>query len=155
MDLNKLTTGDKIVAGSFLAFFIAMLLPWFGEGGFNGNGFDVGFFWGTFPLLLGIVMVVQIALDRFTTTELPELPVTWGQIHLGLGGFIAFLVIIKLLIGEEVCFLGECVSISRKFGLFLAVLAAIGMAVGGFFKMQEDGGTATAGTGSSSPPQSF
>ena len=28
MDLNKLTTGDKVIAGSGIVFLIAMFLPW-------------------------------------------------------------------------------------------------------------------------------
>lgn len=151
MDLSKLSLGDKIIGGAALVYLISMFLPWFTIdldflGSADANGFDVGFLWGFFPLLLAIVMVVQIVLDKMTTTQLPEIPATWGQVHLGLGGLAALLVVLKLLIGESDPW-------SRSFGLFLATLAAIGLAVGGFFKMQEEGGTAT--TGSSSPPQSF
>lgn len=159
MDLNKLTLGDKIIAGSFLAFFIFLFLPWFSisvsgfdfGGSGDASGWDVDFLWSTLPFLLGLVMVAQIAIDRFTTVDLPELPVTWGQVHLGLGGLAALLVLLKLLIGES----NDFVDISRAYGLFLATLAAIGLAAGGFFKMQEDDGSATAGPGASGPPQSF
>jgi hypothetical protein len=157
MDLEKLTNGDKVVLGAGLLFLISVFLPWFGEGPYDGNGFDVGFLWGTLPFLLVLVMVGQIAVERFTTTDLPEMPVTWGQIHLGIGGLIVFLVGVKFLLGYEVCFLDECVSISRKFGLFVAFLAAIGLAAGGFLKMQEDAGTAPGGSPGSggAPPQPF
>lgn len=151
MDFDKLTNGDKIIGGSFIVFFISLFLPWFSVDveffDASANGWDVGFIWGVFPFLLGAVMVAQIAIERFTETDLPEIPVTWGQVHLGIGGLCAVLLILKLLIGE-----GD--PWSRSFGLFLAAIAAIGLAVGGFFKFQEDQQGATAG-GGSGPAQPF
>lgn len=153
MDFNKLTNGDKAVAGGFLLFFISLFLPWFklDFGAFGGSatasGWDVDFLWSTLPFLLGLIMVGQIALDRFSSVELPEIPVTWGQVHLGLGGLAAFLVVIKLLIGEE--------YLDRSWGLFVAAIAAIAMAAGGFLKFQEDGGKAPASGGGTTPPQPF
>lgn len=141
MDLDKLSTGDKVIAGSAIAYFIFMFFPWFEldlgpgdifiSGTADANGFDVGFLWGFFPLLLALLMVLIVALQAFSPdTQLPELPITYGQLLLGLGGLAAFLVILKLLIGED--------FFSRQFGLFLATFAAIGLAVGGFLRMQED-----------------
>lgn len=154
MDFNKLTNADKVVAGGFLAFFISLFLPWFkvdfgGFGSATASGWDVDFLWSTLPFLLGLIMVAQIALDRFSSVELPEIPVTWGQVHLGLGGLSALLVVLKLLIGEDD-------PISRSWGLFVAVIAAGALAGGGFLKFQEDGtgGGASAG-GGSAPPQPF
>jgi hypothetical protein len=99
----------------------------------------VGFLWGFFPLLLALIMVAIVAVKAFSPdTDLPELPITYGQLLLGLGGLAALLVVIKLLIGED--------FFSRTFGLFLAAAAAIGLAVGGFLKMKE-GEDATAGSG--------
>ncbi len=153
VDFDKLTNADKVVAGGFLAFFISLFLPWFkldfgGFGSATASGWDVDFMWSTLPFLLGLIMVAQIALDRFSSVELPEIPVTWGQVHLGLGSLTAFLVVVKLLIGEDV--------IDRSWGLFVAAIAAGAMAAGGFLKFQEDGagGGASAG-GSSAPPQAF
>ncbi len=147
MDLNKLSTSDKVIAGSAIALLIFSFLPWFEVdfgpfGSASVNGWEF-FFWGILPVLLGLVMLAQIAITVFSPdTKLPELPVTWGQVHLGAGGIAAVLVILKLLIGED--------PASRAFGLFLSVLAAIGLAVGGFLKFQEE----KAGT-SSAPPSAF
>ena len=65
MDLNKLSTGDKVIAGSGILFLISMFLPWwgldFGEfGSASNNGFDY-FLTGWLPLLIIIAMVAQIA----------------------------------------------------------------------------------------------
>lgn len=151
MDLDKLSMGDKVIAGSALAYFIFMFFPWFSfdSGSVSGgivvginqdfNGFDVGFLFGLFPLILALVMVAVIAVKLFSPeTALPELPITYGQLHLILGGLAAFLVVIKLLIGED--------FVDRSFGLFLATIAILGLAAGGFLKMQE-GDDAAAGSG--------
>lgn len=151
MDLSKLTTGDKVILGSAAAYFIFLFLPWFEfdaagvtgglvTGGVDANGFDVGFLWGLFPLILALVMVAIVAVRAFSPdTELPDLPITYGQLLLGLGGLAAFLVIVKLLIGED--------FFNRQYGLFLATLAAIGLAVGGFLKMQEGDDAAAGASG--------
>ena len=168
MDLSKLTTSDKVIAGGGIVLFIAQFLPWFkisfgGDFGFGGasttgNGFDVGFIWGVFPMLLGLVMIAHVAITNFAPdTKLPDLPATWGQIHLGLGGLAAVLVILKLLIGESDEGIPG-VDVTRQFGLFLAVLAAVALAVGGFLKFQEEKAGGTAGgpaAPGSTPPQPF
>jgi hypothetical protein len=150
MDLSKLTTGDKVIAGSALAYFIFLFFPWFevdiagidfGSAG-EYNGFDVGFLWGVFPFILALLMVVIVAVRAFSPdASLPELPIGYGQLLLGIGALAALLVVLKLLIGEDG---GVGVNFSRSFGLFLAALAAIGLAAGGFLKMQE-GDDAPAG----------
>lgn len=155
MDLSKLSMGDKVIAGSTLGFIVFYFLPWFsidigadtiGIGvSADFNGTDVGFLWGTFPLLLALVSVGIIAVRTFAPdTKLPELPVSYGQLHMILGGLAALLVVLKLLIGEDGAF---GISIDRSYGLFLATLAALGLAAGGFLKMQEDDGVSTGSDG--------
>jgi len=168
LDLSKLTTSDKVIAGGGIVLFIAQFLPWFkisfgGDFGFGGasatgNGFDVGFIWGTFPMLLGLIMLAQVAITVFAPdTKLPDLPATWGQIHLGAGSLAAVLVVLKLLIGESDDGIPG-VDVTRQFGIFLAVLAALALAGGGFLKFQEEkaggGGSGPAEPGST-PPQPF
>ena len=150
MDLKKLSQGDQIIGASGILLLIFSFLPWFkieiDLGPFSGgsataNGWDY-FFTGIIPVLLGLIMIAHVALTNFSPqTKLPTLPVTWGQVHMGLGGLAAVLVVLRLLIGEED-------PIDRSYGLFLAALAAIGLAVGGFFKMKEPERT-------SAPPTSF
>ncbi len=166
MDINKLTRGEQIIGVAAIVFIISTFLPWF-SASFEGfglsetstaNGWDVGFLWGRFPALIALVMLVWIILDKLTDVTLPDLPVARGQLLLGLGALVALLVVLKLLIGEdggvsgaEAAMLDEFgVKISRSWGLFVAVIAAIALAVGGFFAMQEDGAGA-----SSTPPSAF
>ena len=50
----------------------------------------------------------------------------WGQVHLGTGIVAAVLVVLRLLIGsDDVGSIDTGVDLDRKFGLFLAVIAAI------------------------------
>jgi hypothetical protein len=169
MDLNKLTPGEKIVGGAAIVFIISTFLPWFTlkleffgvSESESGNGWDVGFLWGRFPAILALIMLIAIIVNRFTTTELPTLPVPWGTVHLGLGVLAALLVILKLIIGEDggvsdaemELFEEAGGEISRAFGIFLAALAAIALAVGGFFMFNEDKSGATGGT--NTPPAPF
>lgn len=158
MDLSKLSTGDKLVAGAALALFVSLFFPWFGvdfegAGGFSASasasGYDAGgFLFAILPLLLALVMVGQIALARLAPqTKLPEPPLPWGQVHLIAGGVALALVLLKFLIGED----GEdVVDIGRKWGIFVSLLAVIALAAGGFLKKREDGAT-TGATGSSGP----
>ncbi len=136
MDLNKLTQSDRIIAGSALALILFSFFPWYGiDVGFGSasrNGWDY-FLFGIIPVLLAVVMVAQIAVNRFTDTKLPDIPVSWGQVHMIAGIVAAALVVLKLLIGDDV----GGFDLDRKFGLFLAAIAALGLAAGGFLKSRE------------------
>lgn len=147
MDLSKLSTSDKLIAGSGLVLFIASFLPWFtvsltGAPGLDGlsedaNGWDVGFMWAGLPALLGLAAAGIVLATRLGSATMPDLPVTWGQAFLGAGAVSAVLVVLKLLVGED----GNAfVDVDRAWGLFLAAVAAVGFAVGGFLRFQEEQG---------------
>jgi hypothetical protein len=142
VDLSKLTTSDKVIAGSGIVLFIASFLPWFGLDGFSGSGnaWDVGFFWGAMPAILGAVTAAVVML-KANGTELPKLPIPWGQAFLIVGALCGALVILKLIVGHEECGFGACVDFDRKWGLFLSAIAGAGFAYGGFLKFQEDKGS--------------
>jgi len=148
VDLSKLSTSDKVVAGSGLALFIFSFFPWYGVDGFDGgrNGWDY-FLFGIIPVILGLAMVAVVALKAFSDTDLPELPIPWGQAMLIAGGLAAILVVLKLLIGDDV--LGF--DLDRKFGLILSALSTIGLAVGGYLKSQEAGDAPSTGGSGSAP----
>ncbi len=154
MDMNKLTTSDKVIAGSGILLFIAYFLPWFkidnGLGdSVSFSGGDVGFLFSTLPMLLGLLMAGAVIANKLFDVKLPDLPIPWGQAFLGAGVLAALLVLLKLLIGEEVFGF----DLDRGFGLFIATLAAIGLAVGGFMKYsaKEDDRPATGGNTGSAP----
>jgi hypothetical protein len=150
VDLKKLSRAEMIISVAAIVLFIASFLDWFtvkvGVAGFTasagGNGWDVGFLWGGVPTLIGLVMLAHVAISNFAPdVSLPDWP--WGRVHLVLGIVAAALVVLKLIIGEDSDFPG--VSVDRAFGIFLAALAAIALAVGGFLYNQErEGATPTA-----------
>ena len=158
VDLNKLTIGDRVVGISAIVFLIAMFLPWYGlsdefDVDASRNGFDY-FFFGWIPLLLALAMLAQILVSRFTTTEMPKVgSLTWGQIHLILGGLAALLVLLRLLITDNVEAFGvDLGDLDRKFGLFIAMLAALGLVAGAFLKMQDPADAGAAGGPAAPPP---
>jgi hypothetical protein len=154
--VDKLTTADKVIFGSAIVFLISLFLPWYGieEFGFeyNNSGADY-FLTGWLPLLLAIVMVAQVAISRFSPdTKLPDPPMPWGQIHMILGIVILVLLVLRLLIAsDDVGGFDADVDLDRKYGLFLALLAAIGLAVGGFLKRQEGEVDTTTPSGPATP----
>lgn len=153
MDLSKLTTADKVVAGSGIAFLIFMFFPWYGIEGIGGgaSGFDY-FLTGYLPLLLAVVMVGQIAVTRFKPEiKLPDIPLPWSQVHLIAGATAAVLLLLRVIIPSSVSVLGQSFDFDRKFGLFLALLAALGLAAGGFLKSKEGDDSPS----SSAPPTPF
>ena len=97
MDLNKLTTSDKVIAGAAIVFLIAMFLPWYGidDGlgrSLNNSGWDY-FLGGIIPLLLLLVMTAQILITKLSPdTKLPDPPVPWSQVHLIAGAAAAIIV---------------------------------------------------------------
>ncbi len=151
MDLSKLTTADKLILGGGLAYLIFMFLPWYGLAGGSNNGWDYTL-GGVVPLVLIAVMVAHVAISRFSTdTKLPDLPLPWGQVHLIAGAVAALLVLLRLIIGSDIETPFGDVSLDRKFGLILAVIAAIAVAAGGYLKSQESGDTPAVGGGGTAP----
>jgi hypothetical protein len=157
---NKLSTGDRVIAISGIVYLIAMFLPWYGldyfEGSFSNSGWDY-FLGGILPLLLIAAVVAKVAIARFSPdTKLPDLPVPWSQAVLGAAAAAAVLVILRLLIAsDKVGSLSIGRNLDRKYGLIVATLASIGVAVGAWLKYQaKEDDDAIAG-GGSTPPTSF
>lgn len=157
MDLSKLSTGDKVIGGSGIALLLFSFLPWFTFSAFGitatQNGFDY-FFTGIIPVLLGLAMVGWIVGTKLAGVELPELPIPEGLMLLVMGGVAALLVIFRLLVGA-----GDDPAdvLDRSFGLFLSVLAVLGLVGGAFLRFQEDGGElpGKGGSSGSSGPTPF
>jgi len=159
MDFSKLSLGDKVLAGSGIALFIFSFFPWFEWSAFGYSATQNGwhfFMTGIIPTLLGLVLVAWVVATKVADVDLPELPIPEGLLLLIIGGLAAVLVVLRLLIGGDDA--GTDV-LDRTFGMFLATIAALGLAGGGFLKFQESGGEMPNKSGGSSggtqPPTPF
>jgi hypothetical protein len=150
MDVSRLRTGELVAGVSGIALFIFMFLPWFG---FDLGGAasdiaenlgvnvevdvpDANFnAWESFDfidLVLFLTALVAVGLAVATAmSATPNLPVAASAITAGLGILATALVIYRVIdpVGDA----------DRKVGLFLGLIAAAGVAVGGWMAMQEEG----------------
>jgi hypothetical protein len=139
MDFNKLTQGERIVLIAGVLLIIDLLfLPWhsidLGVVDVNRTGVQSpNAFYGVIALILTIVMVGQIIASKLAGAKLPDLPVSWGQVHMIAGIAVFALLLLKLIV--ETDFLG--------FGAYLGLILAAAVAFGGYSINKE---TATRGT---------
>jgi len=151
---QALSIGEKIIIIASPLFFIDSFLRWFhydvpyGPSRSAWSG-DLSFF-SIIAVLAAIVMAAQIAVARFTTVQLPALPqgVTWARIHLGLAAYVAFAVVIRLLVGES----AGPFDADRSYGLWIAVVLAAALVVGAFLMFQEESAAGSSGSPSGPPP---
>jgi hypothetical protein len=139
LDFSRVTFGEAVAAGSGLALFILMFLPWFGVSedpvseSYNA--------WASFGLIdyllfLAVVIAIGQAIVR-AADAMPELGQPPGAIVAGAGGFALLLIFFRLISTPEVDFLGQSVASDRKIGVLLGLFAAAGIAYGGYTSIDE------------------
>jgi hypothetical protein len=169
MELDKLNTGEKISAASAILLFIFMFLDWFGVevsgvpgfsgaiGGAGGSAWDALEVIPIF-LMIAIIAAVGVAVIRLTDADL-EPPVSLNAIVAALGA-LAFLLILYRIVDPPGggSFGGVSVETTLEIGIFLGLLAAAGIAYGGYAAMREEGmtfgdvGDQLGGGGGAPPP---
>lgn len=145
MDTNKVGTGEAIAAGSALALFLFMFLPWYGLG--SVGGFDVSGVggdasaWEIFSfvdILLFLIAVAVVGLVLAQAAEsTPDLPRPPATIIAVLGGAAVVLILFRLIFAPDVGDDVVDVDLTRKIGIFLGLIAAAGIAYGGWRAMSE------------------
>lgn len=161
MDSSKLGVGEAIAGISGLALFVFMFLPWYGldsVGGFGVSGLDVNASaWEAFSfvdILLFLVAVVVVGLVIVQMAEsTPELPAPPAQI-ITIAGVVALVLILFRLIftpGLDTGGFDVDVDLGRKIGIFLGLIAAAGIAYGGWRAAQESP-TPSPGPAPPAPP---
>ncbi len=150
MDAARLGKGEMIAAVSGAALFIIMFLPWFGydlggpasdvadqlgvtvpdiDTSVNFNAWES---FGFIDIVLFVTVVVSVAFGIAAAMARDvALPVAASAIVAGLGILSLVLVAYRLLDTPS--------ESSRKFGLFLGLIATAGIAYGGWVGMQEEG----------------
>jgi hypothetical protein len=169
MDVDKLSTGEKIAGVSAVLLFIVMFFDWFGVEVSGSNGFSGtvpgagGSAWDALefiPIILVITIVVALinVFLRLSDSEY-EPPISMNVAVAVLGGLSTLLVLFRIIDPPGFgTFGGVTVDGTLEFGIFLGLVTAAGIAYGGYRGMQEEGSTFSgtadklSGGGPSDPP---
>jgi hypothetical protein len=153
MDFTRLTQGEKIAGISGIALLLIMLIfKWFGvevNGGVvtvEGESRNAFGAYGFFDIVLFITVVAAVGLVLISASEGDVgLPVAASAVVAGLGILSVVLVLISIISPPEWSVQGVDIGdvpgldVTRKLGVWLGLLATIGIAYGGWRAMQEEG----------------
>ena len=150
MEADKLNTGEKIAAISAVLLFIFMFFTWFGvevsgAGAFSGSvpgaGGDAWDALEFIPVILviAIVAAIGVAVLRLTDSAY-EPPISMNAVVTVLGGLSVLLILFRIVDPPSFgSFGGVSVDGTVEFGIFLGLIAAAGIAYGGYLAMKEEG----------------
>ena len=141
MDTSKLTIGDQIAAASGIVLLIALFLPWYGVDVSAGaiSVSDSASAWEALDfidILLFLISLVAIGVPVAKAMGALPAEVPGSMLVLAAGGLGVLLVLFRL-VDLPTPDLGDQVDFSRKFGIFLGLLATIGVAYGGWRANEE------------------
>ena len=160
MDTSKLTTGDQIAAASGVVLLIALFLPWYGIDVSVGpvSVSDSASAWQALDfidILLFLISVVAIGVPVAKAMGALPAEVPGPLLVLAVGGLGVLLVLFRL-VDLPTPDLGDQVDFSRKFGIFLGLIAAAGITYGGWRANEESpaSSTSTAAPPPPAPPPS-
>jgi hypothetical protein len=137
VDLNKLSLGDRIVAGAgIVEILLLFIVPWhsvevFGETftlkPLEGDGTAVA--WPAAIALILLIALVAIVLVRKLAPQvnLPELPIAWNQAIFYAAVAVPVLLFLKLILETD----------SLSFWAYILILIGAGIAYGGFLISKE------------------
>jgi hypothetical protein len=143
VDTEKLSAGEKIAGVSAVLLFLFMFFDWFSV---DSGGFftvDVGNAWQALDvipifLMIAIVAAVGVAVIRLTDALLePTVPM---NAVVAILGAVAFLLILYRIIDPPGSGF-EGIDVNPALGIFLGLIAAAGIAYGGYRAIQEEGVT--------------
>jgi hypothetical protein len=149
MDLSKLRTGELVAAIGGLVLLISLLfVNWYGVGGtvdtpfgsFSVGGdfgaWDHQGFFGTIAnlLILAAALTAILLAVVTATSRTVDLPVASSAVTTGFGITAVVLVLARMLLQP-----GPNGSVDLKFGIWLALIASVAIAWGGWRAMQDEG----------------
>jgi hypothetical protein len=150
MDADKLSTGEKVAGVSAVLLFVFMFFDWFsvevsgGSGVFTASAIAGGSAWDALefiPIVLVVTILAAIGVAALRLTDSTfEPPVSANAVVAVLGGLSVLLILFRIVDtpgGGSVP--GLSVDVSPAVGIFLGLLAAAGIAYGGYRAMQEEG----------------
>ncbi len=165
--LDKLSPGEKIAGGSAILLFIFMFFEWFGVevsgvGGFSGSvpggggsAWDALDFIPIVLLITIIAALVLVGLRLADSAYEPSIPMS--TIVTALGVISVLLILFRIIDPPSFAsYGGVSVDATLSLGIFLGLIAAGGIAFGGYSTMKEEGITfgdaADRLSGGGSPP---
>jgi hypothetical protein len=141
MNQSTTVTGYAVAGASGLALILVMLLfAWFGFPNAGGiDAFKSFHDWVLFFLIFTAFAGMALALIGAAGTR-ADLPVTLSAITTALGVISLVILVIYLISPPSFALSGfGSVSLDRKIGIWLGLIATAGVALGGYMAMQEEG----------------
>lgn len=138
--MDRLSQGEQVAAGASILLIISLFLNWVGievpEGSVLAEGFDESASgWSsqnTLDIYLLILAGFGLAPAILTLTDGGDIPMVSGAATFLLGVIGSIMTIYVLLDGRPEGY-------DTKFGLYVAVIAVIGVTIGGYLTMQDEG----------------
>jgi hypothetical protein len=133
METGRLSQGQMIAGISGVVLFISLFFKWIGVevagiAGGSQNGWESQ---SSLDIYLFIVALIAIAPAILSMTGGGDFPLATAYNALLLGAIAVILMFFTM-------FIGFPDGLSRKFGMWLALIASIGVAVGGYLAAQEE-----------------
>lgn len=145
MDVNRLSTGEKIAGVSGVLLFIFMFFDWFTASASTGL-FSIsvgGSAWDAMeviPIILMIAIVAAVGVAVVRLTDAVFEPAISMNAVVAVLGAISVLLILYRIVSPPDSGISE-ISVDPAVGIFLGLIAAAGIAFGGYRAMQEEGVT--------------
>jgi hypothetical protein len=146
MDLDRLTTGEKIAGVSAILLFIFTFFDWFGVKA-TGAGVSItstggGSAWDALDVIPWIIVLAVIAVLVMVYVKASDAAVDapLTAIATGLSGLVVLLILYRVISPPDFGSVsGVTFEATRKAGLWLGLIASIGMAYGSYRAMEEEG----------------
>jgi hypothetical protein len=147
MDLRRLRAGETVAAVSGAALLVALFLPWYSSGGEEATAWQA---LTVIDLVLALVAALAASLLPVTASQrVPAVPIALSA-FVTIAGLIGLLLVLVRLAS-----LPDAAD-GREWGLWLGLVAAIGIVTGGAFAMRDERlsppGRHTDLTGRPAPP---
>lgn len=150
--LDKLGPGEKVAGVSAILLFVFMFFDWFGVEVSGVDGFSGSVPGGSssawdaldfIPIVLVIAIVAALVMAGLRLAESPaEPPVPMSAIVTALGVISVLLILYRIIDPPSFAsFGGVSVDATLSVGIFLGLIAAAGIAYGGYSTMKEEGVT--------------
>jgi len=145
-DFRQLARNDQLFLGAGVLVFIASFLPWYGVSynlnfaGIKSSGsasINAWHSYATLGLLLLLAATVVAAVTLLAAESLPEIPVSWNVVVMGLSVVGALLVVIRSLNLPSAS--GPGASVGLRWGGWVLLIACVAHALLAVIRLRESG----------------